>query len=97
MEVRFDKHFLSLFAGSEREAYQLALVAASKELDNRAGYTKDKYVWEFIGMEHLEEIQGAYTSKEQTTILDAPKNVPAFIQALRFKNAAIQVQLGLTA
>lgn len=96
-EVRFDKHFLSLLADSEREAYQSALVAASHELDNRAVYTKDKYVWEFIGMEHLEEIRGVAQSETHSTILDAPKNIPAFIQALRFKSAAIQMQLGLTA
>jgi hypothetical protein len=94
---QFDKHYRPIIATGAREAYQMALIAASRELDKRKDYTKEYLQWEFIGLEALKPIQYTDSLTGHHEIIKAPKNIPAYIQSLRTINATIQMKIAETA
>lgn len=94
---QFDKHYRPIIAADAREAYQMALITASRELDKRKDYTKEYLQWEFIGLEALKPIQYAESRTGHHEIIKAPKNIPAYIQSLRTINANIQMEIAATA
>lgn len=88
----FEKFYFPLKAASEKEAYQIALIKASSELDNRKDYTKEYLQWEFIGLESLAEIEKIRTSSYHHA-MNVPKDISAYIHSLRKQNASIQLRL----
>lgn len=94
---QFDKHYRPISASDAREAYQMALIAASRELDKRKDYTKEYLQWEFIGLEALKPIEYADSQTGHREIIKVPKNIPAYIQSLRKINANIQMEIAQTA
>lgn len=89
----FDKYYFPLTAFSEKEAYQMALIKASMELDNRMDYTKDYLQWEFVGLESLSQIEKVRTEGAYHHPMRIPADIPAYIYSLRKQNAAIQLRL----
>lgn len=92
----FDKFYFPIDADTEKEAYQMALLKASFELDNRRDYTKEYLQWEFVGLESLAQIEKTPVNARHST-MRIPENIPEFIYSLRKHNEAIQVRLTETA
>jgi len=89
----FDKYYLPLHAYSEKEAYQMALIKASSELDSRQDYTKEHLQWEFIGLASLSQIEQVQTKHAHHYPMRTPTDIPAYIRSLREQNADIQTRL----
>lgn len=89
----FDKYYFPLHAFSAKEAYQMALIKASCELDNRRDYTKDYLQWEFVGLAALTQIERLKADTAYHQAMKTPDDIPGFVYDLRKQNAAIQLQL----
>lgn len=90
---RFNKLYLPIHASSGKDAYQMVLIRASQELDNRRDYTKDYLQWEFIGIESLSQIEKVTVKSAYQYPINEPDNIPAYIHSLKKKNEAIQIHL----
>jgi len=93
--IRFEKQIRLLEAGSEKEAYQLALIAASKELDKHQD--RFPYQWEFAGIELLHLTDHPEAVKEGCLPIAHPTNVQEYMYHLRQRNASLQSKLALSA
>ena len=92
---RFEKQIKLLAASNEKEAYQLALIAATKELDDHSD--NDLYQWEFAGLGVLHPTEHPDAVVEGNSIIDNPVNEQEFLQFLRIRNASLQSKLAISA
>lgn len=88
----FDKFYFPLGAETEKEAYQMALLKASSELDSRRDYTKDYLQWEFVGLESLAQIEKVRVNAYHHP-MTVPEDIPEYVHSLRKQNEAIQIRL----
>lgn len=91
--LHFDKYYFPITALSEKEAYQLALIKASVELDNRKDYTKEYLQWEFIGLESLSQIEKISLVNAYHHKMQVPDDISAYVYSLRKQSDAIQRRL----
>lgn len=89
----FEKYYLPIKDVSFKGAFQKALIAASRELDERRSYTKEHLSWAFIGLDQLYEIERVSEDLTQQRVPQFPKNIRAFTQAVKNNNEAIQIEL----
>jgi len=95
---KFDKKLRLLEAPSEREAYQKALVAATKELEqlNKSSF-KPGTQWEFVGLEDFHSIEKKVSDRELFYTIENDEDACEYVRQLRFKNDSLQTQIAQTA
>lgn len=98
--VRFNKQIRLIRANSSRSAYQIALVLASQELDDRnlKPIKGKSSIWEFSGISFLAAMEGpetaeGYPEKEPIDLLMELQAAREHILFLRRKNEHIQNQI----
>lgn len=96
---RFIKQLRLIKAETEKEAYQLALVRASQELDKLNNPPYKDMIWEFAGIGFIKNTDNG---EEETSefLFDTIEEYPdagAYMNQLRVRNEVIQMQIALTA
>lgn len=87
-------------ADSSREAYQNALVMASRELDKH-NHENEVIQWEFAGIGFLQTIENpedqSVDNIELHYTIETPGAAREYMLSLRTKNALLQTQIAMTA
>lgn len=97
---QFDKQMRLIMAASPREAYQGALVMASRELDKRNGRTGERLRWEFAGIGILQTIDKPEASVDNTELhytIDTDHAAREHMHSLRERQDSLQMQIALSA
>lgn len=97
---RFDKQMRLIGALSAREAYQAALVMASRELDKRNNSESESRTWEFGGIGVLQSIdkpEEGVDNMELHYTLDTEGAAQEYMHSLRTQHASLLMQIALTA
>lgn len=90
---KFDKKPLFIKAKSDREAYQQALVSASRELDGLNQSLDGKVKWEFIGFDTFESLAFRQEEEDVTYVIENPEDAIDYMRQLRLKNNWIQTKI----
>ena len=98
--IQFDKRMRLMKADSSREAYQNALVMASRELDkNNLG--ESGILWEFAGIGLLQTIDRpedqSIDNIELHYTIETPGEAKEYMLSLRAKNERMQMQIAMIA
>jgi hypothetical protein len=96
---KFIKQLRLIKAETEKEAYQLALVRASQELDKLNNPPYKDMIWEFAGIGFIKNSNNEEEEKAEflfDTIEEYP-DASAYMDLLRVRNEVIQMQIALTA
>ncbi len=96
---KFIKQLRLVEAETEKEAYQLALVRASKELDKLNNPPYRDMIWEFAGIGFIKSTdeREEKTSEHLFDTIEEYPDAGAYMNQLRMRNEVIQMQIALTA